>query len=109
MNTKPIPQVAPATALVQLLKENPHLPLLDWELSNSGCLSGYTVNDDVDMRPVIGAYADVLGGEPTEFVFQASDGVRKYSATLTVTWRDVTVSVKGICRASSVAGLAVAA
>ncbi|MEU3219985.1 hypothetical protein [Streptomyces sp. NPDC006971] len=108
MNNNPIPQLGAATALVQLLSENPHLPLLDWTLpEDGGPLSGVVVNPGVDMRPVVGAYAEVLGGEVRELEFVGSAGLM-YSASLFVTWRDVRIQVKGIC-AAAVHAMAVAA
>ncbi|MEV6102673.1 hypothetical protein [Nocardia sp. NPDC051981] len=108
MNNKPIPQLGAATALVQLLAENPHLPLLDWTLpEGGGPLMGVVVNAGVDMRPVVGAYAEVLGGEVRELEFVGASG-RMYSASLYVTWRDVRIQVKGICSAATRA-MAVAA
>ncbi|MFF4662002.1 hypothetical protein [Streptomyces sp. NPDC001282] len=108
MNNNPIPQLGAATALVQLLTENPHLPLLDWTLpEDGGPLVGVIVNPSVDMRPVVGAYAEVLGGEVRELEFVGSEG-RMYSASLYVTWRDARIQVKGICSATTRA-MAVAA
>ncbi|MER6607321.1 hypothetical protein ABT282_15765 [Streptomyces sp. NPDC000927] len=98
----PIPQLGAATALVQLLTENPHLPLLDWSLpEDGGPLMGVVVNASVDMRPVIDAYAAVLGGRVRELEFVGSAGGRMYSASLYVTWRDVRIQVKGICSAAT--------
>lgn len=97
----PIPQLGAATALVQLLSENSHLPLVDWSLpDNGGPLTGIVINDRVDMRPIIAAYAEVLGGEVSEFEFDGTAG-RMYSASLFVLWRDVRIQVKGICSASA--------
>ncbi|MEU9760237.1 hypothetical protein AB0D98_10815 [Streptomyces sp. NPDC047987] len=101
MNNKPIPQLGAATALVQLLTENPHLPVLDWSLpEDGGPLTGVVLNPAVDMRPVIDAYAAVLGGVVRELEFVGSAG-RMYSASLYVTWRDVRIHVKGICAAAA--------
>ncbi|MGW1546651.1 hypothetical protein [Streptomyces sp. NPDC002346] len=102
----PIPQLGAATALVQLLSENSHLPLVDWSLpEDGGSLSGLVVNAGVDMRPVVDQYAAVLGGEVREFEYVGSAG-RMYSASLFVTWRDVRIQVKGICAASAHAAVA---
>ena len=101
VNNKPSPQLGAATALVQLLSENPHLPMLDWTLpEDGGPLAGVVVNAGVDMRPVVDQYAAVLGGEVREFEFVGSAG-RMYSASLYVTWRDVRIQVKGICAAAA--------
>ncbi|MEU0133359.1 hypothetical protein ABZ172_04860 [Streptomyces sp. NPDC006296] len=101
-NPIPQPQVGAASALVQLLTENPDLPMLDWSLPGDagGALEGIVVNGGVDMRPVVDAYAVALGGVVSEFEFVGSVG-RMYSATLFVTWRDVRVRVKGICSAAA--------
>ncbi|MFD5938316.1 hypothetical protein [Streptomyces griseus] len=106
----PIPQLGAATALVQLLIENPHLPLLDWSIADgTGPLSGTCLNDGVDMGPVIAAYAEVLGGEVREIEFTGSSGARMYSASVFTTWRDVRVVVRGVCAASVHSTVAVAA
>ncbi|MEU1494331.1 hypothetical protein ABZ456_29270 [Streptomyces sp. NPDC005776] len=98
-NLTPQPQLGAALALVQLLTENPHLPMLDWYLPDTeGPLSGVVLNDTVDMQPVIAAYAEVLGGELYEFEYDGTTG-RMYSATLSVQWRDVTIRVRGVCTA----------
>ncbi|MFF7879159.1 hypothetical protein ACFZDM_33600 [Streptomyces californicus] len=106
----PIPQLGAATALVQLLTENPHLPLVDWSIAEGVLpLSGICLNDGVDMGPVIAAYAEVLGGTVREIEFVSSGGVRMYSASVSATWRDVRVIVRGTCAASVHSGAAVAA
>ncbi|WP_326768586.1 hypothetical protein OG978_32345 [Streptomyces sp. NBC_01591] len=101
MNNKPSPQLGAATALVQLLSENPHLPMLDWTLPEGGApLMGAIVDAGVDMRPVVAAYAEVLGGTIRELEFIGSAGLM-YSASLYVTWRDVRIQVKAICSVSA--------
>lgn len=109
-NSIPIPQLGAATALVQLLSENPRLPLLDWSIADDALpLSGTCLNDGVDMGPVITAYAEVLGGTVREIEFTGADGARMYSASVFATWRDVPVVVRGICAASVHNSAAVAA
>ncbi|KPL29096.1 hypothetical protein JI76_28685 [Streptomyces anulatus] len=109
MKQNPIPQLGAATALVQLLSENPRLPLLDWSIADDALpLSGTCLNDGVDMGPVIAAYAEVLGGTVREIEFVSADGARMYSASVAATWRDVRVIVRGTC-AASVHTVAVAA
>ncbi|MGW4040428.1 hypothetical protein ACWEIM_29830 [Streptomyces sp. NPDC004778] len=106
----PSPQLGAATALVQLLSENPNLPFLDWSIADGAApLSGSCLNDDVDMGPVIAAYAEVLGGEVREIEFTGSSGARMYSASVFTTWRDVRVVVRGVCAASVHNTVAVAA
>lgn len=90
-----------ATALVQLIAENPNLPVVDWSITETGSrLDGFTLNDDVDMLPVLEQFAQVLGGTVSEFEWESERG-RMYSATLNVMWRDAYITVKGICLASS--------
>ncbi|MFF0426881.1 hypothetical protein ACFYUJ_21015 [Streptomyces sp. NPDC004520] len=98
----PMPQLGAAMALTQLLRENEHLPLLDWTVTVQGELSGQIANEYVDMRAVIGKYAERLGGQPHESRYPHHDGTPMYTATLATTWRDVTVLVTVVGRASLV-------
>lgn len=109
MNTHPNPQRSAATALAELLTENPALPLIDWTITDRGELSGVAVNETVDMRAMVDRYALVLGGQPSEFRYAGVDGRAMFSSTLHVSWRDVRVIVKGVCLASALAPMAVAA
>ncbi|MFC8862704.1 hypothetical protein [[Kitasatospora] papulosa] len=104
MNHNPIPhpQLGAATALVQLLSENPHLPMLDWSVPDGdGPLVGQVINDGVDMEPLIAAYEQVLGGRVSDFTYRRSDGEQRYSASLYATWRDIQILVRGTCSAAS--------
>lgn len=88
MSHKPIPQLAPAMALVQLISEHPGLPPLSWSLSRSGWLSGAYYPEDADPRPVMAAYVKVLGGVVQESRY-ADDAHRRFSVILNAAWRDV--------------------
>ena len=94
------PQNGAATALVQLLTENPSLPVIDWRIDAAGVLRGVAHNDTVDMRAVVARYAAALGGEPSELCYQ-HDGRELASVQLTAVWRDVTIKVTGYCLAES--------
>lgn len=113
MANQPSSQIAPATALGQLLQEHPELPELAWSIPrNHGVLKGSLYADDHPFE-VLRAYADVLGGsirpgtEPgDEF---DSCGLRRRMHRLTTTWRDVTVIVEatatvGLCGAQYLPG-----
>lgn len=105
MNHNGNPQLGPATALLQLLQEHPELPAADWRITRDGHLSG-TVDAfaEHDVRPVIAAYARVLGGCPleTEYLSPHSGG-ESLSVTLHATWRDVPVTVWASCPVSVLA------
>jgi len=94
------PQNGAATALVQLLTENPSLPVIDWRIDAAGVLRGVAHNDDVDMRAVVARYAAALGGEPSELCYQHG-GRELASVQLAVVWRDVLIEVTGYCLAES--------
>lgn len=113
MSTKPSPQIAPATALGQLLQEHPELPQLEWSIPRThGVLRGVLYADDHPFE-VLRAYAEVLGGAirpgtgpGDEF---ESCGLRRRVHRLTTTWRDVTVVVEasatvGLCGAQYLPG-----
>lgn len=91
MKNNPIPQLAPAMALAQLLQEHPELPAVDWQVSSTGFFSG-TFTSDEDARPVAEAYAAVLGGEPLSYTYSRSGDVRQAFQLQTV-WRDVRFDV----------------
>lgn len=106
MANQPSSQIAPATALGQLLQEHPELPALEWSIPRRhGVLRGVLYADDHPFE-VLRAYAEVLGGairpgtEPgDEF---ESCGLRRRMHRLRTTWRDVPVVVEatatvGLC------------
>ncbi|MEU9861283.1 hypothetical protein AB0D99_10425 [Streptomyces sp. NPDC047971] len=109
MSTNPNSQRSAATAVAELLTENPELPLIDWTISGSGHLSGVAVNEHADMRAMVDRYAVALGGQPSEFRYTSTDGRAMFSSTLFVSWRDVRLSAKGVCLAAALAPLVVAA
>ncbi|MEU9792944.1 hypothetical protein AB0E27_20340 [Streptomyces sparsogenes] len=113
MNAQRSPQIAPATALGQLLQEHPELPPLEWSIPRThGVLRGVLYADDHPFE-VLRAYAEVLGGAirpgdrpGDEF---ESCGLRRRMHRLTATWRDVTVVVEasatvGLCGSVYLAG-----
>lgn len=95
MAHEPSPQTAPATALAQLLTENPQLPPLDWSLSKDGRLHGY-ISGPGDLSAVFDAYERVLGGGRGAVGFEFR-GTRQIGHYLHTTWRDVPLSVDVIC------------
>ncbi|MEV6046070.1 hypothetical protein [Streptomyces xanthochromogenes] len=102
MTTNSNLQIAPATALVQLLTEFPDLPVIDWSLTTDGHLSGQVVNDEVDMRPVIDAFVKALNTPASEHWYTSPrDDRDRYSSTVYATWREVNVTVYGNCLASA--------
>ncbi len=80
-------QISAMVALTELLREHPELPSLDWSVSAGGFLHGSWTGDE-DVRPLIDAYAAVLGGDPSDFSYSRSGGRRAGFALKTV-WRDV--------------------
>ncbi|MFD5564461.1 hypothetical protein [Kitasatospora griseola] len=90
------PQLGPMLALVELRKAHPHLVRLDWQLDEDGYLYGSAHSNlpnsphfGTDLRMVIGAYADALGGEvaaPFRTEHKGRTIVHQY---LRVTWQDV--------------------
>lgn len=97
MNPQPSPQTGPATALAQLLAENPDLPHIDWSLSKDGQLHGY-ISGPADTVAVFTAYERVLGGGSgaVGYEFRGAQRVHHYLHT---TWRDVALSIDVICTA----------
>lgn len=91
MKTNHIPQLGAATALVQLLQENPDLPEAGWSIGSVIAeLRGFVHTDS--MADLV-AYQDVIGGRvQAATCFQASDGMRRRHI-LTSVWRDVQVEV----------------
>ncbi|MEU8473703.1 hypothetical protein [Streptomyces hygroscopicus] len=113
MNAQRSPQIAPATALGQLLQEHPELPPVEWTVPRThGVLKGALYADDHPFE-VLRAYADVLGGSIRPDTSPGSEfesaGLRRRVHRLTATWRDVTVIVEatatvGLCGAQYLPG-----
>lgn len=102
MTTNPNPQLVPSAVLSQLLEEFPDLPVIDWSLAKDGHLSGFVVNDEVDMRPVIDEYVKALNTPVSEHWYTSPrTDCERYSATVYATWRGVNVTVYGSCLASA--------
>jgi hypothetical protein len=93
LNTKVIPQLGPATALVQLLTEHPELQRLRWSISPDGHLSGSAMTMAEDPRPAMAAYAAALGGKHMEFWPTDASVQQMFSIWLHVAWRDVELSL----------------
>jgi len=94
------PQAGPAIALAQLTQENPSLPGLMWTIHPDGYLSGTAQEKDVDVRPVLPAYQQVMGGHVDELRYvREGTGELRYSAVLVVTWRDVRFYLSAACPA----------
>ncbi|MBA4865978.1 hypothetical protein H1V43_32465 [Streptomyces sp. PSKA54] len=104
MNHNPNPQLGPAMALVALLKEHPELPRVDWSVSTSGFLSGTHVAD-YDARPLMDAYAAVIGGTPIESTYSRG-GDERHTFHLMTDWRDVHFDLWVSCPASVVQAVA---
>lgn len=101
----PIPQLAPAMALVELLREHPELQAASWRVDRDGLLSGTVAYDaDHDMRPAMAAYAEVLGAPLSEQQFTSPQAKAEcLSFTVFATWRDVKVNVWASCLVSTLA------
>ncbi|MFD9763235.1 hypothetical protein ACFWXI_06785 [[Kitasatospora] papulosa] len=91
MHHKPIPQpqLGAASALVQLLAENPDLPLASWSIGE------FTLHGHIHDASFaeLETYAQVLGGSirpHTDFVLRGEQVRPHY---LHSTWRDVPVEV----------------
>lgn len=109
MTTTRTPQAGPAMVLAQLLTEHPELPHLEWGLYPDGLLRG-ALFGDTDVRGVLGAYQEVLGGTVHATRYEHAGAVR-YREYLTVTWRDVqlTLCVSGPAAVLTETALGVAA
>ncbi|MCI0386206.1 hypothetical protein [Streptomyces sp. CNQ085] len=106
---KPIgpPQLAPATALVQLIQENPSLTPATWTIdTEAGSLHGHLHDGGME---ALSAYAALIGGEVALSRGWQLRGVVVRTHTLSAVWRDVTVRVAVVLPVSGVAGSAVAA
>lgn len=89
--SSPIPQLGPATALVQLLQEHPDLPAAGWSIDSViPTLHGHLHEGGM---AALAAYAAVLGGSVRaghEYVY---GGERLRSHRVAAVWRDVRVEV----------------
>jgi len=108
MSRKRNPQIAPATALVQLLQEHDTLPTATWTIDTElGSLHGHLHGGGFE---ALSAYAAVLGGEIAPSRDWEFDGRTVRTHTLSSRWRDVTVRVAVVVPVgAAVAGSAVAA
>ncbi|NUS76733.1 MAG: hypothetical protein HOV70_11105 [Streptomyces sp.] len=88
-NSIPIPQLGAATALVQLLSENPSLPMATWSIGEHA-LHGHLHEGGFG---ALGRYAGVLGGSIRPVADFPLDGRAMRSHYLYATWRDVAVEV----------------
>ncbi|MFF8679554.1 hypothetical protein ACF07F_16745 [Streptomyces sp. NPDC015237] len=86
-----IPQLGPATALVQLLQEHPELPTASWAIGSIvPDLSGHLYGGMAELA----AYAEVLGGSVrTAKVTYKLRGQEVRRHVLKTVWRDVPVEV----------------
>ncbi|WP_435279271.1 hypothetical protein [Streptomyces sp. 1222.5] len=110
MATSSQTQLSAAIALCQLLQEHPELASARWSVERDGLLSGTVdLHAGYDIRDVLQAYADVLGGTVHANQFNSPGAGPSLSVSLYATWRDVKVNVYGTCLISAVAGSAVAA
>ncbi|MER7801191.1 hypothetical protein ABTX71_12755 [Streptomyces parvulus] len=98
-----IPQLGPATALVQLLTENPTLPALSWRISASefsaDTLHGSAPHTE-DPRPVAAAWAAALGAEVSKKPFLYDGDVEYVEFAVVTVWRDVPVQIYTSCPVS---------
>jgi hypothetical protein len=100
VNDKPIPQLGPAMALVQLLQSSPGLRRIGWSLADDGHLTGSNMRMEKDPRPLMAEYVAALGGTASEFWSPAGADTPRFSTWLHVTWQDVELSVWMGCAAS---------
>lgn len=91
MTSDSIPQLAPAMALVELLREHPELPPVGWSIGESSTLVG-TLMTDGDGLSVVAAYAEVIGGSVRTSDFDRN-GDHRLTGNVRTVWRDVTVDV----------------
>lgn len=89
MKQNPIPQLGAATALVQLLSENPGLPAATWTVGEYA-LHGHLHEGGFG---ALGRYAGVLGGAIRPVADFPLGGQAMRSHYLYATWRDVAVEV----------------
>lgn len=98
-NSIPIPQLGAATALVQLLSENPALPAATWTIGEHA-LHGHLHEGGFG---ALGRYAGVLGGSIRPGVDFRLDGRALRAHRLSATWRDIPVQVEVILPVADVA------
>ncbi|MFD5900965.1 hypothetical protein ACFWHG_05635 [Streptomyces microflavus] len=87
--TTPIPQLGAALALVQLLQENPELPVASWSVGEFA-LHGHLHEGGFG---ALGRYAGVLGGSIRPGSDFLLDGRALRSHRLAAMWRDIPVHV----------------
>ncbi|MFF5891216.1 hypothetical protein ACFY72_20895 [Streptomyces globisporus] len=85
----PSPQLGAATALVQLLSENPGLPRATWYVDGV-TLHGHLHDAGFEE---LGVYADLLGGSIRPEAEYELRGVMVRPHYLRATWRDVPVRI----------------
>jgi len=85
------PQLATATALVDLLTAHPELSALEWSLDTVGVLHGYLTAEDGRGR-IVDEAAAILGGTPVRASIDR-DGDRVGLVSLASTWHGVNVEV----------------
>lgn len=92
MAMKPSSQIAPATALVQLLQEHPELPEALWTV-NGATLHGHVYGPNAGHFDALRAYAEVFGGSirPRHSYRLGEETLRVHE--LTTCWRDVRLVV----------------
>ncbi|WP_406143686.1 hypothetical protein [Streptomyces anulatus] len=88
MKQNPIPQLGAATALVQLLSENPQLPAATWSIGEFA-LHGHLHGG----FGALGRYAGVLGGSIRPVADYPFDGRMVRTHRLSSVWRDIPVQV----------------
>lgn len=93
MNTKVIPQLGPATALVQLLSEYPDLPPTAWTIDGSD-LRGSLYEPRVQNFEALNLFVEALGGSVRARHDFEYGGQTLRVHELSVRWRDVLVVVK---------------
>ncbi|MFE3004204.1 MULTISPECIES: hypothetical protein [unclassified Streptomyces] len=90
MKQNPIPQLGAATALVQLLSENPSLPMASWSVGEFA-LHGHLHDGGFG---ALGRYAGVLGGSIRPLGNDYPSGGRLVRVhRLVAMWRDIPVHV----------------
>lgn len=91
MSTETTGQLTSATALVQLLAENPDLPVAGWSINSViPELHGHLHEGGMD---ALRAYAEVLGGCIRPGQDYKHNGVMVRPHRLSVVWRDVPVTL----------------
>lgn len=110
MISPPSPQLGAALALAELLKEHPELQAAAWRIERDGLLSGTVAyHSEQDLRPVMRAYADVLGGQVHEDEVHPDRDEPQLALTLYTRWRDVRINLWASCLLSALTDSEVAA